>query len=77
MMEQTYFVTRTPEIDGVHFVHSDKCQVFPDMQTEELGTFEGCEAAMDVARGRYDPINACALCCPKCYVKRGDADAAA
>lgn len=69
MIEQTFYVTKAPEIDGVHFVHSEKCQVLPDMEMEELGSFDGCEAAMEAARGRYDPLNACALCCSACYVK--------
>lgn len=69
MIDQNYLVTKTPEADGVHFVHSDKCQVLPDLEMEDLGQFDSCEPAVEKAAQNYDPLNACALCCPDCYIK--------
>ncbi len=69
MMEQTYVVTTAPELDGVHFLHSNKCQVLPDHDLEELGTFDTCKPAFEKAAETYAPLNVCALCCPDCYEK--------
>ena len=74
--EQTSYVTKAPEIEGVHVVHSGKCQAQPKINLEELGTFEDCAPAVEAARGRFAPLNARALCCPTCYMKAGG-DAAA
>ncbi|WP_417741755.1 hypothetical protein [Salipiger sp.] len=76
MPEQTYFVTCAPESEGVHVIHSDACQVFPEQAVEPLGAFDGCDDALAEASKRYDRLNACALCCPSCYI-RSDAPGAA
>jgi hypothetical protein len=68
MQERTYVVTRVPQTDGQHFLHRSDCQVLPDdLELEELGGFEDCEAVMPKARQLFDPVNGCALCCPECH----------
>ncbi|QFT93503.1 hypothetical protein FIU86_11680 [Roseovarius sp. THAF9] len=75
MIDQTYLVTKMPESEGMHFVHADTCQVLPDIEMETLGTYDGCAQAMEKAAQSYDPLNACALCCPDCFIKSDETEA--
>ena len=74
--EQTSYVTKTREIEGVHVVHSGECQALPKIDLEELGTFKDCAPAVEAARRRFATFIARALCRPTCYMKAGG-DAAA
>ncbi|MGS4946682.1 hypothetical protein ACVDG3_14470 [Meridianimarinicoccus sp. RP-17] len=67
IMTATYYVTEAPVDEGRHFVHSANCQVLPESGLDDLGEFPDCTPAMEAARAKYDPVNACALCCGACY----------
>jgi len=69
MFQHKYYVTKAPESEGIHFVHNETCQVLPDQEMEELGTFDACEEPVAAAKQKYDPVNGCALCCSDCYEK--------
>ncbi|MEQ8902867.1 MAG: hypothetical protein RID11_09190 [Roseovarius sp.] len=75
MMQTRYLVTKVPESDGCHFLHSENCQVLPELEMQDLGQFETCAPAMEQAAEIYAPLNACALCCSDCYIKTGDSAA--
>lgn len=67
--EKTYFVTRTPQSGGQHFLHSEYCAVLPeDPELAEVGTYEDGAAALARAREAKDPVNACAMCMPEHHV---------
>ncbi|SDE28518.1 hypothetical protein SAMN04488105_102283 [Salipiger thiooxidans] len=67
MIEKSYLVTRDKDLDDLHFVHTEDCQVLPDRaRLDRLGAFERCAPAMDAARERFRAVEACALCCPRC-----------
>ncbi|WP_135501781.1 hypothetical protein [Roseovarius aestuariivivens] len=72
MIETTYLVTKAPAQEGKHFVHAESCQVRPDQEMVELGVFGDCQTAVAEAAKTYAPLNACALCCPECYIKSDD-----
>lgn len=67
ILTRPYVVTAGPEHEETHFVHVKSCQVLSDMAVTELGEFPDCAPAMEAARSKYDPVNACALCCSACY----------
>jgi len=67
--EKTYFVTRTPQSDGQHFVHSEYCAVLPQAsELAEVGTYGDGAEALARAREKQDPVNACAMCMPEHHV---------
>ncbi len=72
---ETYLVTTKPVTDGWHIVHRESCEDRPDVLMETLGSFDGCAPAMERARERFRPVNACASCCSACHVATEELEA--
>ncbi|MBE3639305.1 hypothetical protein [Mangrovicoccus algicola] len=75
-LTSAYYLAPGPETGAARVVHSDKCQVMPREGAEPLGAFESCAPALQQARAAHRDVNACALCCPACYVGSPEFEAA-
>ncbi|MDJ1008415.1 MAG: hypothetical protein QNJ13_11380 [Paracoccaceae bacterium] len=76
--EMTFFVTRAPQAEGQHFIHSEFCPVLPaKAELSEIGVFEDCAPALEAARKDRHPVNACATCAAACHIpdRAGGAEA--
>ncbi len=63
-MARTYLVTRDPDEEGRHAVHSSDCAELPEQERlSELGVFDDDRAALDAARGRVGSADGCRSCC--------------
>ena len=64
----SYYVSRNPQGNGDHEVHTSSCFFLPDSENRTyLGEFLACSAVVNEARNYYAQVNGCYYCSNECH----------